>query len=84
MDQDKLVLNIDGEDKVYDVYYSLTCPQTNKGYITYSEHQIDADGNEVVLVSSYDPNKKDELQPVTDPQEMDLVKSVYEKIRKIA
>ncbi len=85
MNQDKLTMTIDGQEKIYDVYYSFTCPQTNKGYIAYSEHQKDNDGNEIIMVSSYDPNISTmKLYPVTDPKEMELVQEVFEKIKSIA
>ena len=85
MNQDKLTITIDGQEKIYDVYYSFTCPQTNKGYIAYSDHQKDNDGNEIVMVSSYDPNISTmKLYPVTDPKEMELVQEVFEKIKSIA
>ena len=85
MNQDKLTITIDGQEKIYDVYYSFTCPQTNKGYIAYSEHQKDNDGNEIIMVSSYDPNISTmKLYPVTDPKEMELVQEVFEKIKNIA
>ena len=62
-----------------------TCPQTNKGYIAYSEHKKDNDGNEIMLVSSYDPNiSTTKLYPVTDPKEMELVQEVFDKIKSIA
>ena len=85
MNQDKLKLIINNQEKIYDVYFSFTCPQTNKGYIVYSEHQKDADGNEIVLVSAFDPNESTtDLFPVTDTKEMELILEVYEKIKKIA
>jgi uncharacterized protein YrzB (UPF0473 family) len=85
MNQDKLAMTIDGQEKIYDVYYSFTCPQTNKGYIAYSDHQKDNDGNEIVMVSSYDPNiSTAKLYPVTDPKEMELVQEVFDKIKSIA
>ena len=85
MNQDKLIMTIDGQEKIYDVYYSFTCPQTNKGYIAYSEHKKDNDGNEIMLVSSYDPNiSTTKLYPVTDPKEMELVQEVFDKIKSIA
>ena len=83
--QDKLYLMVDGQEKVYDVYFSFTCPQTNKGYIAYSEHKTDENGNEIILKSVYDPNVSDkQLLPVTDPKEDELFQKVYEKIEKIA
>ena len=85
MDQDKLELVVNGQKKIYDVYYSFTCPQTNRGYIVYTEHEIDSEGREVLLYKYYDPNKSTkELFPVTDPKEIELIKSVYEKIKNIA
>ncbi len=85
MDQDKLKLIIDGEEKVFDVYFSFTCPQTNKGYIVYSNHLQDADGNEIVMASAFDPKKSaTELIPITDQKEMELVQSIYEKVKELA
>lgn len=85
MNQDKLTIIVDNQEKTYDVYYSFTCPQTNKGYIAYSEHQKDKDGKEIVLVSAYDPSvSPTKLYPITDPKEMELVQSVFDKIQKIA
>ena len=85
MNQDKLKIMVDGEEKVYDIYFSFTCPQTNKGYIAYSDHEKDNEGNEIILVSSYDPSvSKEELHEITDPKEMQMVEDVFNKIKELA
>lgn len=85
MNQDKLKITLDGQEKIYDIYYSFTCPQTNKGYIAYTDHKKDSDGKEIVLVSAYDPNVSTiKLFEVTDQKELDMVNDVFYKIQKIA
>ncbi len=85
MNQDKLTIKINGQEKTYDVYYSFTCPQTNKGYIAYSEHQKDNEGNEIILISAFDPNISEvKLYPINDQREIELVQSVFNKIKEIA
>ena len=85
MNKDKLVLMVDGQEKTYDVYFSFTCPETNKGYITYSDHEKDSEGREIVLVGAYDPNKSTKkILEVTDPNELAMVQEVLAKIQSLA
>ena len=85
MNQDKLVTIENGVEKSYDVYFSFVCKEVNKGYIGYTDHQLDENGKELIYINAYDPNiGPSELQEVTDPQEMELVDNVMEKIGELA
>ena len=85
MSQDKLKLIVDGEEKTYDIYFSFSSKELNKGYIGYSDHSLDEDGNEILMVSYYDPSVgPTQLFEITDEKEWTLVDEVIEKITKLA
>ena len=84
MNQDKLVILKDGKEVECDIYFSLVCNETKKGYIGYTDHSINDKGEENIIVSTYDPNRGTEsLGEITTDQEWDLVKNVIAKIKEL-
>ena len=85
MNSNKIIAEIDGQRMEFDIYFTFICNQTNKGYIAYTDHSLDEQGNENLLVSSYDPNVGfDKLGEIETQEEWDLINSVIEKIKSIS
>lgn len=85
MNNNKLIAEVDGQRKEFDIYFTFICNQTNKGYIAYTDHGVDEEGRENLFISTYDPNIGfDELRKIESQEELDLVKTVIEKIRSIS
>ena len=77
---ESLTILKDGVEVSCDVCFSFISEDTNKGYIAYTDHSLDEEGNEVIYVSSYDP--EDEMQNLSDvsEEELEMVNEVMDKI----
>ncbi len=85
MNNNKLIADVDGQRMEFDIYFTFTCPQNNKGYIAYTDHAVDGQGKEILNVSTFDPNVGfEELGEVQTQEEWDLINSVIEKIKNIS
>jgi len=85
MNNNKLIAEVDGQKKEFDIYFTFICNQTNKGYVAYTDHSLDEQGEEILNISTYDPNVGlEELGEVQTPEEWDLINSVIEKIKSIS
>lgn len=84
MEKDKLIVNINGNDVTYDIYFTLVCNENGKGYIAYTDHSVDENGKEQVLVSSYDPNVgTNVLSSIETEEEMNLINGIIDKIQSL-
>ena len=85
MKNNKLICEENGQKKEYDIYFTFACPQNNKGYVAYTDHSLDEQGREKLLVSVYDPNVGySELKGVETQEEWDLINSVIDKIKNMS
>jgi len=81
MDEQKITLMIDGEEKEFDVLFTFTSEDTGKGYIGYTDNSFTKDGRKRIYYSSYDPFfGPDKLEKVTDPVEVEMIKDVLQEI----
>ncbi len=84
MNQDKLVVNMNGENVSCDILFSLVCNETHKGYIAYTDHQKDENNQENLFIGVYDPVVgPSALGEVSSQQEWDLINSIIEKIKSL-
>ena len=84
MNQDKITVNINGENVVCDVLFSFVCNETHKGYVAYTDHSKDESGKEKLYVGVYDPVVgQSALGEVESQQEWDLINSIMEKIKSL-
>ena len=84
MNQDKITVNINGENVVCDVLFSFVCNETGKGYIAYTNHAKNENNQEIINVGVYDPVVgTSALGEVTDPKEWDLINAIIEKIKSL-
>ena len=85
MNNNKLIAEVDGQRKEFDIYFTFICNQTNKGYIAYTDHSLDDQGRENLTISAYDPNVGfDQLSKVETQEELDLINAVIEKLKSIS
>ena len=78
---EELTIIKNGAEVSCDVCFSFISEDTNKGYICYTDHSLDENGNEIIYISSFDPNdEKEELSDVTD-EEYDMAIEVFNKIQ---
>ena len=79
---EELTIIKDGVEVSCDVCFSFVSEDTNKGYVCYTDHSLDEEGNEVIYVSSFDPNDPEQnLGDVTD-EEYEMAIEVLDGIEK--
>ena len=54
VNDEKIVVEVNGEKKEYDVLFSFDLEDKNKSYIVYTDHSMTDNGEENIFVSSYD------------------------------
>lgn len=70
-----------GEEIVCDVLFTFDSDVTEKSYIAYTDNTKDEAGNIKVYASIYDPDNLDELLPIEDEKEWNLVNKVLNEIQ---
>ncbi len=81
MNQDKITVNLNGQDVSCDILFSFVCNETGKGYIAYTNHEKDENNQEIVYVNVYDPViGTSALGEISDQKEWDLINAIIEKI----
>ena len=80
VEDDTIVVEINGEEKECDVLFTFTSDDTGKGYIGYTDNSI-TNGRKNIYYSSFDPVfGTGKLEKVTDPDEVEMVKDVLHQI----
>lgn len=71
----------DGRAVDYKILFTFECEELNKSYIAFTKDTVDDDGNKIVYVAYYDPEKElNELEPVTDEEEIKMAQDVMNQI----
>lgn len=79
--KNSIVIEKDGQNVNCDIYYSFVSDDTKKGYVAFSDHSKDDDGNENIYVGSFNPSVGFEvISPITDEKEMQMFSDVLTKI----
>lgn len=56
--ENKIIIIKDGQEVICDIYYSfISDEKTNKGYVAYSDHSKDENGNENIYMGSFRSNQ---------------------------
>ena len=80
IDDEKIVVEINGEEKECDVLFTYVSDETGKGYIGYTDNSM-TNGRKNIYYSSYDPIfGPAKLEKVTDPDEVELIKDILHEI----
>lgn len=71
----------DGSVVDYNVLFTFECEELKKSYIVFTKDDVDADGNKIVYVAYYDPEKEiNELEPVVDEEELKMANDVMMQV----
>ena len=79
--QESLTIMKDGVEVTCDICFSFTSEETKKGYVAYTDHSLDENGDENVYVKSFDPNDPNQEMNDLSDEEYDLVEEVMNKIQ---
>jgi len=80
VDDDTIVVEIDGKEKECDVLFTFTSEDTGKAYIGYTDNSV-TNGRKNIYYSSFDPVfGTGKLEKVEDPDEVQMVKEVLHEI----
>ena len=80
IDDEKILVEINGVEKECDVLFTFTSDDTGKGYIGYTDN-TKTNGRVNIYYSSYDPIfGPGKLEKITDPAEIEMVKDVLHQI----
>ena len=83
MEQEKIVINKNGQDIECDVLFTFDSEDTGKAYIGYTDNSIAANGRKNIYVSAFDPILgTGSLEDITDEKELAMVREVLEEIDK--
>ena len=77
IEDEKLILDVDGEEVSYDVLFTFDSEDTMKSYVGYTDHSFAENGRKNIYFSAYNPlSPKMELEEVTDEREIAML-NVY-------
>lgn len=83
MEQEKIVINKNGQDIECDILFTFDSEDTGKAYIGYTDNSIATNGRKNIYVSSFDPIfGTGSLEDITDEKELAMVREVLEEIDK--
>lgn len=83
MEQEKIVINKNGQDIECDILFTFDSEDTGKAYIGYTDNSIASNGRKNIYVSSFDPIfGTGSLEDITDEKELAMVREVLEEIDK--
>ena len=81
VNNEKLILEVDGKEVEYSILFTFDSKDTNKSYIGYTDNKISINGRKTIYVSSYNPlSEKIELEDITDEKELNMIQDVLSKI----
>ena len=81
MDDNKIAVKIGDSVVIYNVLFTLDDEVSKKHYIFYSDNSVDEDGDIVINTGIQDP-KTNELLPITDPKEQEMLTKVLNSIEE--
>ncbi len=77
-------LNESGEEVKCKINFTFDSAETGKSYVIFSDDKVGEDGRLLAYAASYDPSGKlDELFPIENEKEWDIIYSAYESIPKV-
>ena len=82
IDDDKIKIELDGEEKEFDLLFSFDCEENGRRYVGYTDNSFDEEGKLKIEVSSFDPNEDPiSFKPLLLEEEWDMVNDVIDTIR---
>ena len=81
-EDEKLVINLDGEVYEYDLLFRFEADISDKVYVGYTDNDLDEDGKKKIYVGCYKKNLgPDYIEPIETEEEYNMVNDVMDKIR---
>lgn len=80
IEDSKLTAIINGLEVECDVLFQYTDENTDTLFVGYTDNSTDEQGRLNIYTSKYNPLKPNQLEEITDPKEMDLMKKVIADI----
>lgn len=83
MEDEKIIINKNGQDIECDVLFTFDSEDTGKAYIGYTDNSIASNGRKNIYVSAFDPIiGYGTLEDVTSEEELAMIKEVLAEIDK--
>lgn len=83
MEDEKIIINKNGQDVECDVLFTFDSEDTGKAYIGYTDNSIASNGRKNIYVSAFDPIiGYGTLEDVTSEEELAMIKEVLAEIDK--
>ena len=76
-----IVISKDGQQITCDIYFSFISPDTNKGYIVFTDHTLDENNKIRLYIKSYDPNDPDQNLCDVTQAEYEMANRVMVKLQ---
>lgn len=86
----KITIIKDDKGVECDVIISFDCEELGKSYLAFTDYSFDDDGRQNIYFASYYPDvdyeklEYDKLEPVTSPQEIEMLRGILDEIEKQA
>ena len=72
----KVIININGQEKEYDVLFTFDCEENGKSYIGFNDGTYDEKGKKNICVKRFDPIVGFDLEDITEAEELKMVNEV--------
>lgn len=83
IDNEKITIEKNGKEVICDILFTFDCEETMSSYVGFTDHSIAKNGRKNIYVGKYNPLKGfEELEDITDEQELLMVEDVLKKIDK--
>lgn len=80
-DDEKIIIEKDGQKIECDILFTFDSEDTEKAYIGYTDNSINKDGRKTIYVSSYDPIiGYGTLEDIKTKEEMEMINDVLAEI----
>lgn len=78
----KVIMEKNGQGVECDVLFTFDCEELGKTYIGFTDHSIADNGRKNIYVKSWDPVLGQQLEDITDPDEVKMVGDVLNQIEQ--
>lgn len=82
IENDKLVIELNGEKKECDVLFTYDSPDVDYTYVAFTDNSKDKNGNLVIMFGKASEFTDMKYVPVTEQEELDMLEEVLKDILK--
>lgn len=86
----KITIIKDDKEVECEILISFDCEELGKSYLAFTDYSFDEDGRQNIYFASYYPDvdyenlEYNKLEPVTSPQEIEMLREILDNIEKEA